>query len=183
MRNRKSPCLTSETFLPLMVRNQILVLSFYKTLFFNKLLHGSKKPAGLITSPQTTDSCQPLWQLFSYMCLCSLEMEIASTIKVMGDCKKLSSGILWNYLFVTLGDEGGRRCLAYLFGLLIISNISPSLPPSWPSFPLSMFLPCFHKLDSKPNGSVPWSTLETSRTPMLEEGRKWWCSSRSKDHR
>lgn len=94
MRNRKSPCLTSETFLPLMVRNQILVLSFYKTLFFNKLLHGSKKPAGLITSPQTTDSCQPLWQLSSYMCLCSLEMEIASTIKVMGDCKKLSSGIL-----------------------------------------------------------------------------------------
>lgn len=111
MRNRKSPCLTSETFLPLMVRNQILVLSFFKTLFFNKLLHGSKKPAGLITSPQTTDSCQPLWQLSSYICLCSPEMEIASAIKVMGDCKKLSSGIVVKLSFRYLGRWGWEKML------------------------------------------------------------------------
>lgn len=69
---------------------------------------------------------------------------------------------------------------------------SSNTPPFIFSFPLSLFLLCLHKLESKPTEPVPCSALlmEVSfmlplGTPMLqlEQDRKSWCLFRSKDHR
>lgn len=109
-------------------------------------------------------------------------MRIPSVFKVMKGCKKPGS------YFAYVGDGVGRNS-KYLFGFLIILNRFHTFIISCA---LSMFLPRFHKLDSKPTGPVSCSTLSadisfvlTSRMPMLQlqQGREQWGPSRSKDHR
>lgn len=110
MRSRKSQCLTSETFLLIMVRNQILVYFFFLTLFFNKLLCKFKKTCwSNYQSSNHRLTPPPAATLFLQVLLSPRDGN--PKCKGMGGGRKPSSCILMKLSFDYLGSWGWEKML------------------------------------------------------------------------